>query len=206
MSPRRSALAKTVEDSATDSADEITEVTASVSRDRTPGPVVVQVRDLVVKYFFENNSIFVQHVTKSPPHITDHCYASMEADHCYARQPATILSEDTDSEPEIVEVGGGGGGGDHDYTTPRTPPKAAPVTALAVRQKTKKLAAARPALPVKPVKWKQREYAEKFQIIYKFLTNGVDAEDIMYLKKSYEMVNILRILLNLASHCHSSLF
>ena len=150
----------------------------------------------------------MQHVTKSPPHITDHCYASMEADHCYARQPApasaTILSEDTDSEPEIVEVGGGGG--DHDYTTPRTPPKAAPVTALAVRQKTKKLAAARPALPVKPVKWKQREYAEKFQIIYKFLTNGVDAEDIMYLKKSYEMVNILRMLLNLASHCHSSLF
>jgi len=132
----------------------------------------------------------VQHVTKSPPHITDHCYASMEADHCYARQPApasaTILSEDTDSEPEIVEVGGGGG--DHDYTTPRTPPKAAPVTALAVRQKTKKLAAARPTLPVKPVKWKQREYAEKFQIIYKFLTNGVDAEDIMYLKKSYEMM------------------
>ena len=48
VSPRRSALAKTVEDSATDSADEITEVTASVSRDRTPGPVVVQVRDLSV--------------------------------------------------------------------------------------------------------------------------------------------------------------
>ena len=49
------------------------------------------------------------------------------------------------------------------------------------------MAAARPSLPVKPVKWKQRDYNEKFQIIYKFL-NGVDPEDIMYLKKSYEMV------------------
>ena len=42
-------------------------------------------------------------------------------------------------------------------------------------------------MPLKPVKWKQRDYNEKFQIIYKFL-NGVDPEDIMYLKKSYEMV------------------
>ena len=109
-------------------------------------------------------------------------------DHCYAAPPQTSskLSE-TDSDHDIIEVEGGGGG-DHDYTTPRTPPKAAPVTTLAsVRPKVKKVAAARPSLPVKPVKWKQRDYNEKFQIIYKFL-NGVDPEDIMYLKKSYEMV------------------
>ena len=74
-------------------------------------------------------------------------------------------------------------GGDHDYTRPRTPP-----SAPAVKQKVKKPAAARPALPAKPVKWKPREYADKFQIIYKFLTNGVDAEDIMYIKNAYEMV------------------
>ena len=49
---------------------------------------------------------------------------------------------------------------------------------------------ARPVLPAKPIKWKQREYSDKFQIIYKFLTNGVDAEDIMYIKNAYEMVRI----------------
>jgi len=126
----------------------------------------------------------VKHVTKSPPHITDHCYASME-DHCYARKTSTRLS-DTDSDPEIVEVGGGGGG-DHDYTTPRTPPKATPNQVMAVKSKYKK-PPSRPALPVKPVKWNPRQNVEKFSIIYKFLTNGVDAEDIMYLKKSYEMM------------------
>ena len=136
----------------------------------------------MTKYFFSK----VKHVTKSPPHITDHCYASME-DHCYARKTSTRLS-DTDSDPEIVEVGGGGGG-DHDYTTPRTPPKATPNQVMAVKSKYKK-PPSRPALPVKPIKWNPRQNVEKFSIIYKFLTNGVDAEDIMYLKKSYEMVII----------------
>ena len=75
----------------------------------------------------------------------------------------------------------------------RTPPKATPAAVQSVKQKQRKPSTAlvsRPALPVKPIKWKQREYNDKFQIIYKFLTNGVDAEDIMYLKKSYEMVNV----------------
>ena len=170
VSPRRSALATKLADSSTDSADEgPEEAAAGLSAPSTP--------------------VKVTHVTSSPPHITDHCYASM--DHCYAAPPrASAKLSDTDSDHEIIEVEGGGGG-DHDYTTPRTPPKAAPVTALAaVRPKVKKVAAVRPSLPVKPVKWKQRDYNEKFQIIYKFLTNGVDPEDIMYLKKSYEMVII----------------
>ena len=85
----------------------------------------------------------------------------------------------------VGPVGGGGGGGDHDYTRARTPPPAP-----AVKQKVKKLPPARPALPAKQIKWKPREYADKFQIIYKFLTNGVDAEDIMYIKNAYEMVRI----------------
>ena len=164
VSPRRSALAK-LADSSTDSADEGAEG-AAVSTPSTP--------------------VKVTHVTSSPPHITDHCYASM--DHCYARPHSSSKLSDTDSDDEVVEVGTGGGG-DHDYTTPRTPPRAAPVTTLAaVRPKVKKVPAVRPSLPVKPVKWRQREYNEKFQIIYQFLTNGVDVEDIMYLKKSYEMV------------------
>ena len=112
----------------------------------------------------------MKHITKSPPHITDHCYA----------RPSILLSS-TESD-EVVEVATMAGG-DHDYTRPRTPP-----SAPAVKQKVKKAAAARPALPAKPVKWKPREYADKFQIIYKFLTNGLDAEDIMYIKNAYEMV------------------
>lgn len=166
VSPRRSALAKKV-DSSTDSAEEdfIQETPVTPS---TP--------------------VKVKHVTSSPPHITDHCYASME-DHCYARKTTSTNLSDTESDPDVVEVGGGGG--DHDYTTPRTPPKATPAAVQSVKQKQRKPSTAlvsRPALPVKPIKWKQREYNDKFQIIYKFLTNGVDAEDIMYLKKSYEMM------------------
>ena len=121
----------------------------------------------------------VKHITKSPPHIKDHCYA----------RPS--IQQLSDTESDVVEigsvgpVGGGGGGGDHDYTRARTPPPAP-----AVKQKVKKLPPARPALPAKQIKWKPREYADKFQIIYKFLTNGVDAEDIMYIKNAYEMVRI----------------
>jgi hypothetical protein len=29
---------------------------------------------------------------------------------------------------------------------------------------------------------------DKFKILYKFLTDGIDLEDVMYLKRSYEMV------------------
>ena len=115
----------------------------------------------------------MKHITKSPPHIKDHCYA----------RPSIQLSS-TESD-EVVEVGSSMTGGDHDYTRPRTPP-----TAPAVKKKEKK-PAVRPSLPVKQVKWRQREYSEKFQIIYKFLTNGVDAEDIMYIKNAYEMVSSL---------------
>ena len=113
----------------------------------------------------------MKHITKSPPHITDHCYA----------RPS--IQQLSDTESDVVEIGSVGGPADHDYTRARTPPPPP-----AVKQKVKKLPPARPALPVKPVKWKPREYADKFQIIYKFLTNGVDAEDIMYIKNAYEMV------------------
>ena len=36
-----------------------------------------------------------------------------------------------------------------------------------------------------------RDMTEKFKILYKFLTDGVDIEDVMYLKRSYEMVSRL---------------
>ena len=114
----------------------------------------------------------MKHITKSPPHIKDHCYA----------RPS--IQQLSDTESDVVEVGSvAPGGGDHDYTRARTPPPT-------VKHKVKKLPPPRPALPAKPVKWKPREYADKFQIIYKFLTNGVDAEDIMYIKNAYEMVRI----------------
>ena len=116
----------------------------------------------------------MKHITKSPPHIKDHCYA----------RPS--IQELSDTESDVVEVGSvAPGGGDHDYTRARTPPPPP-----AGKQKVKKLPPPRPALPVKPIKWKPREYTDKFQIIYKFLTDGVDAEDIMYIKNAYEMVRI----------------
>ena len=68
------------------------------------------------------------------------------------------------------------------------PPTPGEVKETRVVTKRKPKAISRPTLPVKPVKFTPREQYEKFQIIYKFLTDGIDSEDIMYLKRSYEMV------------------
>jgi len=109
-------------------------------------------------------------------------------DHCYARR-SRHSSSDSQSPVASDRVQG-----DHDYTKPRTPPRAvAPPTPGEVKEtrvvtKRKPKAISRPTLPVKPVKFTPREQYEKFQIIYKFLTDGIDSEDIMYLKRSYEMM------------------
>ena len=69
-------------------------------------------------------------------------------DHCYAAPPQTSFKlSETDSDYDIIEEEGGWG------------EDSAPVTATAaVRSKVKKVAGARPSLPLKPVKWKQRDY------------------------------------------------
>lgn len=117
----------------------------------------------------------VRSIDSSPPHIMDHCYA---------RPAPSKPRRDTVSSQD------GGGGFDHDYTKPRTPPRASPPKtvlapverALPVKKKS--------GLPSQPVKFRMRDMGEKFQILYKFLTDGIDIEDVMYLKRSYEMVNI----------------
>jgi hypothetical protein len=50
-------------------------------------------------------------------------------------------------------------------------------------------AAAVTSLPSQPVKFGVRGVTDKFKILYKFLTDGIDLEDVMYLKRSYEMVS-----------------
>ena len=118
-------------------------------------------------------------------------------DHCYARPaPALNLSVDSGSDAEEGEENKGGGNFDHDYTVPRTPPAArAPLAQQQqepqqVRRKAKPAHPTRPTLPFKPVKYKVRppQGPDQFKINYKFLTEGVDEEDIMYLKRSYELV------------------
>ena len=110
-------------------------------------------------------------------------------DHCYARpapRPTITLS---DSDDDCVPTAPAGQF-DHDYTTPRTPPAARPQPAPVQKHRAKqKPPPARPALPFKPVKYKPRLGPEQFKVIYKFLTEGVDLEDVMYLKRSYEMVS-----------------
>jgi hypothetical protein len=160
VSPRRSALAR-VADSATDSAEELEGPAPSTPAQQVATPVKVQ------------------HVVSSPPHIMDHCYARPAS----AKVPIT-LSGDSESDVPTTTAGQF----DHDYTRPRTPPSA---TKPAPRGRKPKLPAIinRPALPFKPVKYKQRSNPDRFKIIYKFLTEGVDVEDVMYLKRSYEMVS-----------------
>ena len=114
----------------------------------------------------------IRHIESSPPHIMDHCYA---------RPAPSKPRRDTVSSQD------GGGGFDHDYTKPRTPPRAAPPKP--VLPPKERSVAVRKSLPIQPVKFKAKDMAEKFKILYKFLTDGVDIEDVMYLKRSYEMVS-----------------
>ena len=140
-------------------------------------------------------SLQVQHVVSSPPHIMDHCYARPA--------PTPTLSVDSGSDAEEGEESKRGGGNfDHDYTVPRTPPAArAPLVQQQqqqqVKRKSKPVQPQRPALPFKPVKYKARppQGPDQFKINYKFLTEGVDEEDIMYLKRSYELVSVLILLI-----------
>ncbi len=130
----------------------------------------------------------------SPPYIMDHCYA----------RPAPVRSRRASSSSSNPDTGSVAGGGafDHDYTKPRTPPRAVlapaavnvpPAAAVAVADKKPlALAAAfgrKAALPSQPVKFAVRDMKEKFDVLYKFLTEGIDLEDVMYLKRSYEMVS-----------------
>ena len=129
-------------------------------------------------------------MVSSPPHIRDPCYARPA--------PTPTLSVDSGSDVEEIEGEGkrGGGNFDHDYTVPRTPPAArAPLVQQQqqqqqVKRKSKPIQPQRPALPFKPVKYKVRppQGPDQFKINYKFLTEGVDEEDIMYLRRSYELV------------------
>ena len=166
VSPRRSALARPslAEDSGTDSAGEGAAPPATPQRAGAGSGTPVK----------------VQHVVSSPPHIMDHCYARP------APRPTITLS---DSDDDCVPTAPAGQF-DHDYTTPRTPPAARPQPAPVQKHRAKqKPPPARPALPFKPVKYKPRLGPEQFKVIYKFLTEGVDLEDVMYLKRSYEMVS-----------------
>jgi hypothetical protein len=137
----------------------------------------------------------VQHVENSPPHIMDHCYAR-PAPAPRSRRASSLSSDDSDA-AAASRGGGGGGGFDHDYTKPRTPPRAvlAPVNSTAPTAERKavpvprKSAAPTSRLPSQPVKFKVRDVTDKFKILYKFLTDGIDLEDVMYLKRSYEMVS-----------------
>ena len=185
--------------SGTDSASEATPSAATAPQSdpiKTVGtPVKVEllscaenqiksVHKLECKVYF----LQVQHVVSSPPHIMDHCYARPA--------PTSTLSVDSGSD---VEEGDDkrGQNFDHDYTTPRTPPAArAPLVQQQqlqqqqVKRKSKPIQPSRPALPFKPVKYKLRppQGPDQFKINYKFLTEGVDEEDIMYLRRSYELV------------------
>lgn len=133
----------------------------------------------------KSSPVRLRHVESSPPHIMDHCYA----------RPAPVSKPG--SRRDTSEDGGSAAGGfDHDYTRPRTPPSTQakqqqtpkePIKAL-VPVEQRAVSKKKTALPSQPVKFKVRDVQEKFKLLYKFLTDGIDLEDIMYLKRSYEMM------------------
>lgn len=119
----------------------------------------------------------------TPSHIAE--------DHCYAR-PQDIEAEKTSSSFENQFAN------DHGYTRPRTPPnkklvekpaaKSVLTPAAIFKKKNKISASVTPASePIKRT-FKERSAREEFDILYKFLTKGLDLEDIKYLKLAYNIM------------------
>ena len=127
-------------------------------------------------------------------------------DHCYARPE--IKDEPTTADNNFESQFNN----DHGYTRPRTPP--AQKAASSIDKENKAKPAAKPSIkpaaifskknknttgneqlsrsvlaPVAPKRtFKERQRREEADIMFKFLTKGLDIEDIKYLKASYKMM------------------
>ena len=141
---------------------------------------------------------------ESPPHIIDHCYARP---YCEEGMESPKPKENQFQDQVAL---------DHGYTRPRTPPAEQKKRALQEKQKVAEeeeadvaVPASRTAggrktsakaqkqqivdetAPLKPIRgrtYKARTAQEQFEVLYKFLTKGLDLEDISYLKRSYHMM------------------
>ncbi len=114
------------------------------------------------------------------------------ADHCYAKPRETKVLPPGGKENKAFESGFAN---DHGYTRPRTPPAAgksllAPKQPKAKAPPAKKARVEPPLPPPKPVRraitFKERAKNEELKLVFKFLTNGIDLEDINYLKMAYK--------------------
>ena len=127
----------------------------------------------------------------------------IDEDHCYARPSSEQKNNQENSENFENQFAN-----DHGYTRPKSPtskpsaastsvlkPKVQPQPKVPITPKIKK----KITEPIKPEKettalvqprktYKQRATREEFDIIYKFLTKGLDLEDIRYLNTSYHMM------------------
>lgn len=137
---------------------------------------------------------------ESPPHIMDHCYAKPHSASKEYEEEKTSDKECSQFESHFAM--------DHGYTRPRTPPGQSP-TKTAIKAAKPEILPAKPAAvpklpgpakarttsnsssaaPVPQIRartFKTRDPKEQYEIIYRFLTKGLDLEDIGYLKRSYE--------------------
>lgn len=132
---------------------------------------------------------------ESPPHITDHCYARPSSE--------SLKRKHEEFENQFAN--------EHDYTRPRTPPPppsnsnqnkstqpATQQTLLKSQQnKLQSTPIARPKASAKSMykaptvvqtpafKFSDRSHEEEFAILYRFLTKGVNIEDIKYFRMAY---------------------
>ncbi|TRY70386.1 hypothetical protein TCAL_08908 [Tigriopus californicus] len=146
----------------------------------------------------------VQIPEESPPHIMDHCYAKPHSASKEYEEEKSSDKESSQFESHFAM--------DHGYTRPRTPPGHSPTkTAVkvgkpavpetvstpaktapsAVKLSTPKSRttsnSSSTAVPhVRARTFKTRDPKEQYELIYRFLTKGLDLEDIGYLKRSYE--------------------
>ena len=118
---------------------------------------------------------------ESPPHISDHCYARPLAEQNQNRKRPREEEENQADNFENQFAN------DHGYTISKTPPKKQEVKEE-VKKKPLTVAQRQPLAARKIVKFPQRSGREEYDILYRFLTKGLDLEDINYFRTSYQLM------------------
>ncbi|XP_040580169.1 uncharacterized protein Set1 [Lepeophtheirus salmonis] len=128
---------------------------------------------------FESSTDSALEDKQSPPHIIDHCYAAVPP-----KDPDSSSKKRQNSFAEDFA-------NDHGYTKPRSPspvPTPDPAPPPLKEKKPKPLNQIKTSTSSADTKWSLRDPKEQFEVVYRFLTHGLDLEDLRYLKSCYEMM------------------
>ncbi|KAG1701350.1 Histone-lysine N-methyltransferase SETD1 [Nymphon striatum] len=133
-------------------------------------------------------------IEKEPAHkhlISDHCYSLPPPITPKKKKDLVTKEDDSFMDSVIDSVVQGRAITDHEYTRVKTPSPIPETNPVPVNQNLKsnkyKDVSSLPK-PTLPPDFSKRDIYEEMAILYDFLKTGIDAEDVQYLKRSYDMM------------------